>query len=238
MPADEWYLSKICEVQNMNKLKFWKLVRIDRRFQQVIMIAMLVIGLLLTATPVLAHHMMGSKMPANFWQGLLSGIGHPLIRPDHLAFIIAVGLLAAMKRQGFLIPISFVLAAMLGTGIHLANLSLWGVELFVSASILLFGILLVIKDRITTSVAASLAAIAGIFHGYAYGESIFGAETTPLLAYLIGFTLIQISISLVAFWIGKKILFQRTTEPNSARLRPAGWVLCGVGLAFLMAQLT
>ena len=31
----------------------------------------------------------------------------------------------------------------------------------------------------------------GILHGYAYGESIVGAETTPLLAYLVGFAVIQ-----------------------------------------------
>jgi urease accessory protein len=221
----------------MNELKIKKLTRIDRGFQQVSMVAVLVIGLLLAATPASAHHFIDGKMPANFFQGLMSGIGHPLIELEHLIFIIAVGLLAAMKRQGFLIPVSFVLAAMLGTGLHLAKLNLWGVELFVSGSILLFGILLTMKKPVTTSVAMGFAAIAGIFHGFAYGEAIFGAETTPLLAYLIGFTLIQLAISLGVFWIGK-VLLQGTTESTSTKLRPAGWVLCGVGLAFLIARLT
>jgi len=33
--------------------------------------------------------------------------------------------------------------------------------------------------------------IAGIFHGYAYGESIIGARVAALVAYLIGFTVIH-----------------------------------------------
>ncbi len=81
---------------------------------------------------------------------------------------------------------------MLGTEVHLAKLALPEFELFVSGSILLFGILLVIKNSLNTMIVAGLAAIAGIFHGYAYGESIFGAENTPLVAYLIGFTAIQL----------------------------------------------
>ena len=38
---------------------------------------------------------------------------------------------------------------------------------------------------------AVLFAVAGLFHGYAYGEAIVGAETAPLAAYFLGFALIQ-----------------------------------------------
>jgi len=38
---------------------------------------------------------------------------------------------------------------------------------------------------------APLLLVAGAFHGYAYGESIVGAEPAPLAAYLAGFALIQ-----------------------------------------------
>jgi urease accessory protein len=140
------------------------------------------------------------------------------------------------KRQGISIPIAFVLAAMLGTGFHLTEIAFPGVELFVSGSILLFGILLVMKNLPHTIVIATIAAIAGIFHGYAYGESIFGAEITPLLAYLIGFSSIQLAISLSAFWIGKNIIRQGVAE-SSSKFDRAGWVICGVGLAFFLSQL-
>jgi urease accessory protein len=186
----------------------------------------------------MAHHAMGGGLPANFFQGFLSGIAHPLIGIDHFAFIVSVGLLAAIERRGISIPVSFVLAAMLGTGAHLAKVSVPGVELFVSGSILLFGILLAIKNRPNSSAIASLSGLAGLFHGYAYGESIFGAETSPLLAYLLGFTVIQLLVSLSVFWVAKAtILKPATAGQASAKFRSAGLVICGVGLAFLASQI-
>lgn len=172
-------------------------------------------------------------MPSNFFEGFITGMAHPLIGPDHFAFIVSVGLLAAVKRQGILIPLAFVLSAMLGTGLHLGGLNLPGVELFVSGSILLFGTLIAIKDSPQTIVVVVLAAVAGIFHGYAYGEAIFGAEMTPLLAYLIGFTIIQLIVEASAFWISKTFL-QRQQPPS---FRSAGLVISGIGLAFLSAQI-
>lgn len=221
----------------MNKFNASGLFRCNKALQQAGVLAAVISSLLLTATPAFAHHMMGGKMPSNFFEGLLTGIGHPLIGLDHFAFIVSVGLLAATKRQGISIPVAFVLAAMLGTGAHLAKLEIPGVELFVSGSILLFGMLLVIKDSPNTGVVAGLSALAGLFHGYAYGESIFGAETSPLLAYLLGFTVIQLVVSLGAFWVCKRtILKPDARSSHLARLRSAGLVICGVGLAFFASQ--
>jgi len=101
---------------------------------------------LLFASPASVHHAIGGGMPSNFFEGFMSGLAHPTIGFDYLAFMVAVGLFATVKPQGIFIPLSFVLPAMLGTGIHLLGISLPVVELIVSASILLFGILLVIKS--------------------------------------------------------------------------------------------
>ena len=150
------------------------------------------IGLLLIAFPASAHHGMDGTVPTDFFQGFMSGIAHPLIGIDHFAFVVSVGLLAATQQKGIFIPISFVLAAMLGAGIHLAGFDTSGIELWVSGSVLLFGILLSLKNRPNITTIVLLSAIAGIFHGYAYGESIFGAESTPLFAYLLGLSLIHI----------------------------------------------
>ncbi len=222
----------------MDKFKSYRFLLLNKVFQKIGALTALTSVLLLTATPAFAHHPMGSKMPSNFFEGFISGVAHPLIGLDHFVFIVAVGLLAAIKRQGILIPISFVLAAMLGTGAHLASISLPGVELFVSGSILLFGILLVMKDSPNTGVVAGLSAVAGLFHGYAYGEAIFGAEMTPLLAYLTGFTVIQLVVSLLAFRVGEATILKREVEQQSPeKLRSAGLVICGVGLAFFASQI-
>ncbi|MFM7578105.1 MAG: HupE/UreJ family protein, partial [Microcystaceae cyanobacterium] len=135
---------------------------------------------------------------------------------------------------GIFIPIAFVLASMLGVGTHLATLNLSGVELGVSGSVLLFGILLTLKKRPNTATLVCLSAIAGLFHGYAYGESIFGAETTPLLAYLLGFTVIQLVVTMTVFGLSKKFLSGEAQLPIG---RSAGFVLSGIGLAFLASAM-
>lgn len=194
-------------------------------------------GVLFNALPARAHHAMGGDMPTNFGEGFLSGLAHPMIGLDHFAFIVSIGLLAVLKRQGILIPVAFVIAAMAGTGLYLMQLNIPGVELIVSGSILLFGVLLVMKDSPNTFGIAGLAAIAGVFHGYAYGEAIFGAEMTPLLAYLVGFSTIQLLVAATVYWISKTIL-QRSSQPSpSTNFRSAGLMICGVGLAFLAPQL-
>jgi urease accessory protein len=194
-------------------------------------------SLLVVASPASAHHPMGGGMPTNFFEGFLSGLAHPVIGVDHLAFIIAIGLVAALKPQGWLIPIAFVLSAMLGTGIHLLGVSLPVVELIVSVSILLFGILLAIKNSPNVLVMVALSSVAGLFHGYAYGEAIFGAQTTALVAYLCGFTVIQLVISGAAFFAGQKVL-KGDFANLSTNLRSAGLVICGIGAAFLASNIS
>lgn len=194
-------------------------------------------SLMLAATPAMAHHAMGGRTPSNFLEGFLTGLAHPLIGPDHFAFIVAVGLLAVIKRQGLWIPIAFILSAMAGTGLHLLGWGLPGAELWVSGSIVLFGILLVLKDSPNTFMIAVLSAIAGLFHGYAYGEAIFGATMTPLLAYLTGFTAIQMIISASAYTIGQALLRNWEPEQRPVNWRSAGLVICGIGAAFFSSQL-
>ena len=194
-------------------------------------------SLLVVASPAAAHHPLNGGVPSNFFEGFLSGLAHPVIGVDHLAFIIAIGLVAALKPQGFLLPIAFVLSAMLGTGLHLLGVSLPVVELIVSASILLFGILLAIKNSPNVLVMVALSAVAGLFHGYAYGEAIFGAQTTALVAYLCGFTVIQLVISGAAFFAGQKVL-KGDFANLSPNLRSAGLVICGVGAAFLASNIS
>ncbi|MGF1478416.1 MAG: HupE/UreJ family protein [Cyanophyceae cyanobacterium] len=187
------------------------------------------------AQPVLAHHPFGAETPSNLLTGFLSGVGHPVIGVDHLAFVIAVGLLAAITKRGILIPVAFVLATMAGTGVHLLSIDLPFPELIISASVLVFGAVLASKNRLNLGVNAALAAAAGVFHGHAYGEAIFGAEMTPLVAYLAGFALVQLAIALTAFQIGR-VLWKSLEQPSLA-IRFAGFTICGAGMAFVAASL-
>jgi urease accessory protein len=198
---------------------------------------LLSINLLFNTPPALAHHAMGGKLPNNFGEGLISGLAHPVIGIDHLAFVIAIGLLAALRNKlGIVMPIAFVTATAMGAIIHLQGTNLPAPELVIAASVLAMGIFLARASQTNLWLLTGLAAIAGIFHGYAYGESIFGAEMTTLGAYLLGFSLIQLIISAIAFYSGQAFLNRSAVKSpvkSPLTLRFAGFIICGVGFTFL-----
>ncbi len=197
------------------------------------------IALASIATPAMAHHPMGGAIPRTAFEGFMSGLAHPVIGIDHLAFVVAIGLIAATRRQGFWLPIAVVLASMIGTGLHLQGYSLPNAELLIAGSVLGFGLLLARGVQLNLGVILGLGSIAGLFHGYAYGEAIFGAESTPLTSYLVGFSAVQLLISTAAFWIAKFITIEAETSDLILKreLKSAGLVLMGIGLAVLIPQL-
>jgi urease accessory protein len=183
--------------------------------------------------PALAHHVMGGKMPATFLQGFLSGIGHPVIGIDHLAAIVAVGCLAALHPAGALLAVSFVVAMMGGVALHLQGATVPAAELVVALTVLLVGGLLLRKSTLPLPAALILFVFVGAIHGYALGESIYGAEQTPLFAYLFGLAVIQSAIALGAM-AGARVLLGRK---DRLALRFIGAAVAGVGLAVLVQQL-
>jgi urease accessory protein len=181
-----------------------------------------------------AHHFMDGGVASNAVEGFLSGMAHPVIGIDHLAMVLAIGILAASMRPGFLLAGLFVVAAMCGTGLHLLGLDLPGSEALVALSVVAVGSLLALRHSPAPGWAMGISAVAGLLHGYAYGESIFGAEATPLTAYLVGFTVIQLAIAGAAFAISRAL--QKKSKDTAFTLRPAGFMVAGAGMALLAAQ--
>jgi urease accessory protein len=186
---------------------------------------------LASAGPAFAHHLMGGKLPDTFATGLLSGLGHPVIGLDHFAFIAGVGIASAFLTRGFIAVVAFIVATVAGCTLHLMSVSIPAVEIIVAASVLMIGVAIMSGRLLSADAATVLFAVAGLFHGYAYGESIFGAEQTPLAAYLVGFALIQTAIA-TGF-----MLLVRSLAPMRAGAAPsrlAGAVIAGIGLTFLV----
>lgn len=193
--------------------------------------------LLLMAQPATAHHAFGGETPENFFQGFLSGLAHPIIGIDHFAFILSIGLIAASLVSGIWIIISFLLAAMLGTGIHLISLNLPIAEVAIALSVITIGILLVLKKQLPLTVLIGLASIAGLFHGYAYGESIIGAKMMPLISYLAGFTVIQFVIAGATMKLVQS--FQNTLESRQLTLiKYSGFAVVVIGVIALSSAIT
>lgn len=190
------------------------------------------LGLMLAIQPATAHHATGGRIPANFFEGFLSGLAHPVIGLDHLAFVVAIGLIAAGRSRGAFIPAAFLLAAMVGTGIHVLSIDLPAVEIVIATSVIVLGGMLALEKHPSFTALAVLAALAGLFHGYAYGEAIVGAQMMPLVAYLAGFTLIQYAIAMLALAIGKVALSKASNKPVSL-IRFSGSAICLIGVFFL-----
>ena len=185
--------------------------------------------------PAFAHHMEGGKLPHSFAAGLLSGVGHPIIGLDHFAFIAGVGIASAFLPRGIIAIIAFVAATVVGCALHLRGVTLPGAEIVISASVLLVGAAIMSGRVMPTIPAAVVFALAGLFHGYAYGEAIFGAEQTPVAAYLIGFAAIQTAIAATAILLTRSLASVRMASATPARL--AGAVIAGIGLTFMVQNI-
>jgi urease accessory protein len=189
---------------------------------------------LLAALPGLAwaHHVMDYGLPQTFVQGLLSGLGHPLIGVDHAAFIVASGFFLALFDRGMVGVLVLIGGTLAGAAMHLMGVDVPAGEVGIALSVILIGALVIGRRKIELTWVAAGLAVAGVLHGHAYAESIFGAEPAPLGAYLIGFSLIQLAVAAAAFWIHRRIIATRESwaKPVAVGL---GTVVGAVGLAFL-----
>jgi len=191
--------------------------------------------LLVAANPALAHHAMGGDTPDTLIAGFISGLAHPVIGLDHLAFVIAMGLASAFTSRMALAPLAFAGMTVFGCVLFLDGLELPLAEIVITGSIVLLGALVLSGRALPFAAYAGLFAVAGLFHGWAYGESIIGAEPTPLIAYLAGFALVQYAIAFAVAW-GTRTVWQ-ATSPLALKPRLAGAMMAGIGLAFLVENL-
>ena len=192
------------------------------------------LGLLaLLPLPAAAHHPMDGAMPQTIWQGFASGIGHPVIGLDHLAFLLAAGVLAAALPRGVALKAmaGFLAASMAGVALHLAGIGLGPTEAFVAASALMAGLALLMTRPLSAGGLLAAFALAGLFHGHAFAEAVIGAEASPILAYLAGLAVIQGLLML-----GSMLVAQQATRARW--LRPAmGAAASLAGIGFLVVSL-
>lgn len=190
------------------------------------------------ATAANAHHAMDGRTPETFIEGFISGIAHPVIGIDHFVFLSVVALLAysAGGRGRSVIPGAFAAATVLGTIIHLGSADLPMSEVVIALSVLLGGILVLSRVNLSTAVLSALVVSFGIFHGYAYGESIIGAEQTPLLAYLAGFAIVQYGL-IVGFAVALTRLERHSEKASLLIGRGSGAFAAIVGGVFLAMNL-
>jgi urease accessory protein len=181
----------------------------------------LAVAALLLAGPASAHHLMGFfHLEPTPLSGLISGMMHPILGPDHLLFLLAIGLVGLHRPRAWVVAL--LACGLVGAGLGLVVPGVAAVEPLVALSLVCTG--LVLAGKLPAAVLIPSVAL----HGYALSGSVIGWEPTPIACYLIGLlisqaALLTLGLTLVQRW-GQQL-------SNSARSTLTG-LLIGIGLAF------
>ena len=182
-------------------------------------------------SPAHAHHPfgMGDSTDLSALQGFLSGIGHPLLGPDHLLFLLAIALIGLPRPRTWVLPL---LAAGLGGSVLSQFIPLpdavapWA-EALVSLTLAAEGLMALFA--IPSSLLLPLVAL----HGFLLGSTIVGAEPTPLFTYFLGLLIGQCALLLVVTSCSQSLL--ERIGAQGQRLGAGIWM--GIGLAFAWVAL-
>jgi len=138
----------------------------------------------LAVAPAQAHHAMDlfhlQPTPVN---GLVSGLLHPVLGPDHLLFLLALSLVGLRQRVSWMLGLLVV--GLLGSWAGLVLPGLPGAEPMVALSLAV--VALVLLGRLP----AALLLPAFALHGYVLSASVLGWSTMPVAGYLLGLAISQ-----------------------------------------------
>lgn len=130
----------------------------------------LVVAAILCALSAVAHAHTGMGT-----QGLVAGLEHPL-GADHLLAMVAVGVwsvFALSSRRAWLGPAVFMASLVVGAGLGARGLRLPHLEHAISASVVIFGLMLIgATRRMPVALGLSLIAVAASLHGLAHGAEL------------------------------------------------------------------
>ncbi len=178
------------------------------------------------ANQALAHHPfgMGDNSGLSAWQALLSGIGHPLLGPDHLLFIVGIAFVGLKKTKKWVSPLLAV--GLVGSALvqlfPLPDLIAPWAESLVSLSLAIEG--LIILNLVNSKWLLPMFAL----HGYLLGSTIVGAESSPLIGYFLGLFLSQVALLLLVTVGSQRII--NWLGANGLVLTAGVWI--GIGSAF------
>lgn len=192
--------------------------------------------LALSAVPAFAHHPLGGLPMTTLTQGLLSGVGHPILGFDHLFFVIAMGVAALYTGHARLAPLAYIGGMIAGCLMMTFGTDLPVKQTVIVLSLLTVGGLLVSGSALKRVPTLALFGVFGLFHGSAFGDTMAANEATlslPVLAgYVVGLAVIQYAIAVasgsVLTMIGK--VAPKPAAVPSLEARLVGAAVVGVGI--------
>jgi urease accessory protein len=178
----------------------------------------------LLALPAQAHHVVDiTTLQPTAINGLISGLAHPVIGPDHLLFLLALSLVGVRGPTRWMLLL--LVAGLAGSGAGLLLPGLPGAELLVAGTLaLVAGVLLGWLPN-----ALLLPAMA--LHGYVLSEAVLGWTTMPLFSYFTGLLISQGLLLLLALGLMRPL----AARINSGGRRWLALALMGVSIALGLA---
>jgi len=172
---------------------------------------------------------------------LWAGLAHPFNGADHLLAMAAVGVWSALaipsrgafgkdsKTDLLRLPFAFVAMMLLGAALGLAGVTLPAVEPMIAVSLLVIGLLVAVRARLSAAMGMAIVGGFALFHGYAHGAELpaSAAALPAVIAYVGGFA--SATMTLHVLGIGAGMLLRRH----------AGWIarVAGAGVALYGAAL-
>ena len=157
--------------------------------------------------------------------GLLSGLAHPVLGPDHLLFLLALSLVGLRQRATWMLGLMAV-----GLGGSVLGLALPGLplaEALVSFSLVV--VALVLLGRLDRRLLLPAFAL----HGYVLSAAVLGWNSAPIGLYLVGLLLSQGALLLFALGV----LRHTAASISATTLRTLAAVLLGCGAAWTWSAL-
>jgi len=173
-----------------------------------------------------AHHLMHLlHLKPNPFTGLLSGLAHPGLGPDHLLFLLALSLVGLRHRSSWMLAL--LATGLGGSCLGLVLPGLPAAEALVSFSLVVVALILLAGwDR-----RLLLPAIA--LHGYVLSGMVLGWTAAPIATYLIGLLISQGALLLVAL----VVLRHSAAACSATTRRTMAAVLLGLGAAWTWSAL-
>jgi urease accessory protein len=181
-------------------------------------------GLMLAmATPAFAHT--GEGLAGGFAGGFM----HPLLGPDHIAAMLAVGLWGAFLGAPaiWILPIVFPLVMALGGVLGILGVPLPGIEIGIAVSAVVLGLMVALAAKPHIAIAAILVGAFAIFHGHAHGTEL--PDGANALAYALGFVIATGLLHLAGIAFG----LLAGHPAGRVAVRAAGSAIASAGLVFL-----
>jgi urease accessory protein len=177
---------------------------------------------LLLGAPVLAHT--GTEAG-----GFASGFMHPVLGPDHVIAMVAVGLWGVFLGAPALwvLPIAFPLVMAVGGAFGMIGVPLPAVETGIALSAVVLGLCVALALKPPLPLAGLAVGVFAVFHGHAHGAEM--PEASDAVSYALGFVIATGLLHLCGILIGSLA----RSDAGRIVVRAAGGLIALAGGAFL-----